>query len=108
MTPPSPRPPPRPAELLTALLSGGAGLLQMVEQRSLGFPDGHITALDAAMRAPHLVLSAILIGLGVALVRTGSTRRWTLIGAAVGVLLVDRFGLEILGALMGLEHGQGG
>ena len=107
MTPSSPRPP-RPAELLTALVSGGAGLLQVVEQRSLGFPDGHLTALEAAMRAPHLALSAISVGLGVALVRTGSTRRWTLIGAAVGVLLVDRFGLEILGRLLGLEHGEGG
>lgn len=102
------RPPPRLLRLLVALASGASGLLQIVATRALGFPDGHLTALEAAMRGPHLALSALSIGLCVALLRAGPRAPWPLLGAAVGALLVDRLGLDLLGALLGLEHGQGG
>lgn len=100
--------PPPVVRWLVAAVCAGSGMLQILAQSQLGFPDGHVTEFEAAMRAPHLVFAAISIGVAVAMLWPGRLRRWWWIGLACAVLAADRLGLEVVGNLLGLDQGQGG
>lgn len=93
---------------MVAAVCAGSGLLQILAQSQLGFPDGHVTEFEAAMRVPHLVFAAISVGLAGVLVWPGRRGRWWLVVLACAVVAVDRLGLAVIGGLLGLDHGQGG
>lgn len=97
---------PRALELGLAVLAAASGLWRVVELRQLGFPDGHLTELETAMRPPHLALAALTVWLGLGLLLSSRGRLWCF--SVVVAVLVDRLALDGLGLLLGLEDGQGG
>ena len=93
-------------------LVGGAGAalagVQLYEQQQLGFPDGHISELERALRWPHLGLASLCRVVAAGLLWPGERERGPLAAILVLLLAADWVGLPMLGEALGLEHGQGG
>lgn len=94
--------------ILMALGGFGLGGLQLYEQGHLGFPDGHLTELERALRWPHVGVAGLCLVVAAGLLWPNGRGRWYL-GAILGLLLAaDWIGLPMLGDALGLEDGQGG
>lgn len=92
----------RTAAALASLLYA---VLLAYEESGRGFPDGHLTELDRALRLPRLGTAVLALGIGAWLLR--SRGRWPL-PVLVALVLFERLALPALGAWLGLDHGQGG
>lgn len=84
-----------------AVVGGCITMYRVWEQAHLGFPDGHLTTLDRALYAPHLVIAGLLALASIALLWRG---RWAFLAAVVALDLA----LPLLGAALGLEDCGGG
>jgi hypothetical protein len=90
---------------MTGLLAAG---LRAYTQAQLGFPDGHLTELERALRAPYSAVAALIVVCGVALLVPGRRFRWALV-VGVGVLMaVDLVAIPVIGGRLGLSDGGGG
>ncbi len=95
-------------ELVAACVGLVAVGVQLRVQSMVGWPDGAVTALERAMRFPHQVVTGVLVLVAVALMRGPGPWRGPLIAAVVVLGFLGGWGLDWLGAEMGLDHGQGG
>lgn len=97
-------------EIFAAVLGLLAGGLRLAEQRQLGFPDGHLTELERALRVPHVALATAAMTLAVLLLATRPPKdgRRGLVVALAAVLLVDGLVVSAVGRLLGLADGGGG
>lgn len=100
--------PSRIGELLAAFLGFASAGVSVMEQRALGFPDGHLSQLDRTMRLPHYALAGVCVMIAVALAGGGLRWRWWLVAVLAAAVLLDHWGLRWIGVQLGLEYGQGG
>jgi uncharacterized membrane protein len=94
--------------IFAALLGASLATLQLLEQKSLGFPDGHLTELEQALRWPHVGLAGLCLVVAVGLLWPGGRGRWYLLAILALLLVTDWVGLPMIGQAMGLDSGQGG
>ena len=97
-------------EIVLAALAAGYAAILVLGEADRGFPDGYVTELDRALRAPRLGTALVALALGIALARGGRTPRGVVaLGLALGaVVLVEWLALPAIGAALGFTDGIGG
>ncbi len=97
-------------ELALATFAAFYAALLVLGEAGRGFPDGYVSELDRALRAPRVGVALVALGIGAVLARGGSTPRvGVALALALGVLvLVEWAGFPWLGFLLGFADGGGG
>ena len=101
---------PRAADLGLAAIAVGYAALLLWTEAGRGFPDGHLTELDRALRLPRVLAAGVALGLGVVLARGGGRAGARgACGLGLGLLVVvERWIFPAVGAALGLAGGGGG
>jgi hypothetical protein len=101
------------AAFVLALAGAGLGILVLYHESMRGFPDGHLTDYDRAVRGPAKLLaySSLVIAteLGILAIRPRGSRQQAVLAASAGGLLLILAALVALTVFFrGLDSGQGG